>query len=86
MSFPVHPKSLYMELSEYWHLSHYIESSFSAKKPAFQRKGSDGPNTGPAEVFEASVEAVEASVEVVDRKQKRSIFNFSQLIRFTIYI
>ena len=52
-----------MELSEYWHLSHYIGSFFSAKIQAFQRKGSDGPNTGPAEVFEASVEAVEASVE-----------------------
>ena len=45
--------SSYIELSENSHLSHFLGSSFFGTRAALQRKGSDGPNTGPLKVVEA---------------------------------
>ena len=53
--------SSYIESLEYWHLSHFIGSSFFGTRAALQRKGSDGPKTGPVKGAEA------ASEEIVDK-------------------
>ena len=54
-----------MESFEYWHLSHFIGSSFTGKVAAHQRKGRDGPNTGPVRVEGVEVLPGEFEDEIV---------------------